>query len=453
MSYISHEDYKSLMSKFQANTPKAMLKEAVEEGNAFTAALAKTPKGGETVVGGKKIKDTSGYDDPTVKEDAGEGRLEKIARALKDNYGMTKQEVYDTLINKQDTEGPIAQAVVDKVFGMEERKPHRSVTGRGIKESGTGDAPIDKMSRKEMIEFLGTTEEEAKGMSDEELRDAVAEKNEDMKEGLHMPPLQATGPTVDVTEDENDKPNLRSPEEAAKVIAKKHPELATVTPWKSFQSQALNAVGQEMLAAGFNRTVISNLLSGYGYFEDWVPDYLDTLSAELKSKDTVKENSVIDAPFGVAHPGMKKQLAGPGLNLEKLTSDERKQLGEFVEAVKTTKKAIEELLKKASGKQVKVKEGGNTTDKILTTGTVSEDLESTVKAVERIEELVSNLIRNISASQTIAPVEKKGLASALRELKELVEDLGYDIEFGQAQAKHDLEKKAGEAAMGQYDPH
>jgi len=51
-----------------------------------------------------------------------------------------------------------------------------------LTESGTGDAPISKMSRKDMIDFLNTTEEKAKDMSDEELRDAVIEKNEDIKE-------------------------------------------------------------------------------------------------------------------------------------------------------------------------------------------------------------------------------------------------------------------------------
>jgi len=51
-----------------------------------------------------------------------------------------------------------------------------------LTESGTGDAPISKMSRKDMIDFLNTTEEKVKDMSDEELRDAVIEKNEDIKE-------------------------------------------------------------------------------------------------------------------------------------------------------------------------------------------------------------------------------------------------------------------------------
>ena len=53
-------------------------------------------------------------------------------------------------------------------------------------ESKTGDAPISKMSRKDMIDFLGTTEEKAKNMSDEELRDAVSDKNDDLREDYDM---------------------------------------------------------------------------------------------------------------------------------------------------------------------------------------------------------------------------------------------------------------------------
>lgn len=54
------------MSKF-ANTFLKTLKEE-KEGNAFTAKLAKTKKGGTFEIGGKKVKDTSNYDDHSVKE-------------------------------------------------------------------------------------------------------------------------------------------------------------------------------------------------------------------------------------------------------------------------------------------------------------------------------------------------------------------------------------------------
>ena len=54
------------MSKF-ANTFLSTLSEETE-GNAFTAKLAKTKKGHEFEINGKKVKDTSNYDDSSVKE-------------------------------------------------------------------------------------------------------------------------------------------------------------------------------------------------------------------------------------------------------------------------------------------------------------------------------------------------------------------------------------------------
>jgi len=47
---------------------KMRLMEEFQEGNAFTKALAQTPKGGKFKIGGKVAQDTSNYDDSTVKE-------------------------------------------------------------------------------------------------------------------------------------------------------------------------------------------------------------------------------------------------------------------------------------------------------------------------------------------------------------------------------------------------
>ena len=76
-----------------------------------------------------------------------------------------------------------------------------------------GDPTIDKMSRKDMIDFLGTTEEKAKDMSDEELRDAVADKNEDLKENVDNSLLD---------ELESEMENGKSYAEAISIVAAKH---------------------------------------------------------------------------------------------------------------------------------------------------------------------------------------------------------------------------------------
>ena len=64
MEYISHEDFKGMMNKLQASSPKGMLKEGIEEdemeeGNAFTGQLHTHKPGEKFKVGGKEYKDTA----------------------------------------------------------------------------------------------------------------------------------------------------------------------------------------------------------------------------------------------------------------------------------------------------------------------------------------------------------------------------------------------------------
>jgi hypothetical protein len=52
---------------------------------------------------------------------------------------------------------------------------------------------------------------------------------------------------------------------------------------KEFQNTAIDLAGNEMLNSGMSRTQVGNLLSGYGYFEDWLSDFISALNADLKS--------------------------------------------------------------------------------------------------------------------------------------------------------------------------
>lgn len=62
---------------------------------------------------------------------------------------------------------------------------------------------------------------------------------------------------------------------------------------------------------------------------------------------------------------------------------------------------------------------------------VEEVSQNTFMVVDRIEEIVSNLARNISTSSNIPTQEKIGLVQALKELKDLVEDLGVELEMNE----------------------
>jgi len=90
---------------------------------------------------------------------------------------------------------------------------------------------------------------------------------------------------------EAENPNLRSPEGVAELVANKYADkLIALRPnFKEFQNAALNFAGQEMLAGGMNKTAVSNLLSAYGYFEDWVPDFIDALDSELETQSMISK--------------------------------------------------------------------------------------------------------------------------------------------------------------------
>jgi hypothetical protein len=340
MSYISHEDYKDLMSKFQAGTPKAILKEAVEEGNAFTAALAKTPKGAKAKVGGKEIKDTSNYD--------------------------AKLEGYN---DQYEGAWPFREDA--------EEKPHRSATGRGMRESHP---------------------ENETWFND--FQDAI--KRMDMTHATHRYVMKALD-HVDPMKDYGDM-------EAASAA-------------KEFVSDLVDEFRQNSKDAWLEKEGL----------------HMPPLQATGQVIDTVEENSIIDAPFGVAQPGTKKQLGGPGLQLSNLNTDERKQLGEFVDAIKTTKKAIEELLKKASGKDMKVKEdmGGDRTDMVMTPSTMSEDKMDS-KEYEFVENHLDMKLHD--AFETVTDKIIKNLKAE-----------GVDEDLIEMFLKHEIEKIAQEAIMGQHD--
>lgn len=87
--------------------------------------------------------------------------------------------------------------------------------------------------------------------------------------------------------EENDGPNFRSPVDVATIVAGKHADKLNPlrSNFKEFQSAALQLAGEEMLAGGMPKTAIRNLLSGYGYFEDWIQDFIDALSDKLKTSE------------------------------------------------------------------------------------------------------------------------------------------------------------------------
>ena len=90
---------------------------------------------------------------------------------------------------------------------------------------------------------------------------------------------------------EAENPSLRSPKGTAEIVANKHAAelLPLRSDWKTFENAALNLAAQEMLAGGLSKVAVRNLLSGFGYFDDWAPDYLDALDDELKTQSMISK--------------------------------------------------------------------------------------------------------------------------------------------------------------------
>lgn len=213
MEYISHTDYTKMLNNFGKETPKEVLKEGVEEGNAFTAGLAKTKKGGEFKVDGKTVKDTSGYDNSSVKEysisdeypeswkmreggEAEHDRATAVAERLK-AQGMDEEAVHVYLVDDMDLDGATAQAVCDSVFGAKEGlnlpSPGMKATGQTIVAT-EGDqmnrfsvlSPSEREQLKEYINSMKTIKQEIKKLVEKAKGGAMEEEMGGNRTGLVM---------------------------------------------------------------------------------------------------------------------------------------------------------------------------------------------------------------------------------------------------------------------------
>jgi len=408
MSYISHEDYKDLMSKFQVGTSKSMLKEAVEEGNAFTAALAKTPKGGKAKIDGQEITDTSNYDDISMKEGS-EDKLDAVFNIMNDEMRLN---------NISEKEFNNAAKYLEKY---------------GTKLTQTGQSP-QSIAKTIIKKVQGIKEASSVKESNDEV-DSKLERIADLYRGNEVD-FETIEKIVKALESQGHEVNARYIQQYLSQHGVKIDEYGYADNYPGSWGYR---EGEEKPHRSATGRGIRETQKGKGVGLEKEGLHMSPLQATGQTIDTVEENSTMNAPFGVANPGTKKQLDGPGLQLSNLNTDERKQLGEFVDAVKTTKKAIEELLKKASGRDMKVKEdmGGDRTNLVMTPSTVSEtkmDPESYVSVESHLDKKLHDVFETV-VDKIIKNLEGEGIEGDLIEMF----------------LKHEIEKKAQEATMGQHD--
>lgn len=170
----------------------------------------------------------------------------------------------------------------DGEFWENEVKKLQEIAGVGPQDDGPEDD--DEEARKKKAKKAE--------MDDEEAENAEREIDEEAHaDGSHMRDPDTAAKTVAEKHGAELKPlydkyqaayeqyiqDIRSGKPNQQELSKVYNALV-----KEFQNDAINWCGHEMLEAGMNKVTVGNLLSGYGYFEDWLSDYITAIGKELK---------------------------------------------------------------------------------------------------------------------------------------------------------------------------
>jgi hypothetical protein len=173
-----------------------------KEGNAFTAGLAKTKKGGEFEVGGKKFKDRTNYD-ASLGENT-ENFLDQVYDILNDTMRANElsPEAFDRAAKYLEKHGEqltkvgqpaqeVADAIIRRVQGLDEYQFDQMYPD--------DPGPFENKDVDDMIKEFLVREDDVNWdrMDDEE-----AEENETdngIEEDINLPSSQPTGPSIEET--------------------------------------------------------------------------------------------------------------------------------------------------------------------------------------------------------------------------------------------------------------
>ncbi len=308
MEYISHEDYKKMLTDFGKEVPKAKLNEGLEkEGNAFTAGLAKTKKGGEFKVGGKSFKDRTNYDASVSEEldspyDGGADDLKAMARDAEGEakiLGHVKSDIYKVRTPKGE--------VIDLDFDLEK--------GDQVDDYG----------------YEGT----------------LVAYDDDYEYVLPVALVPMGGGDYDVTpyyEEFNTYP-LKKKGVQEYQFDQMYPD--DPGPFEGIEDKLKEFLAKE---------------------DDVNWDRMDDEEAEENETDNGIEEEEMEEDINLP----SSQPTGPSIKEKKsrlahLTSEERDQLKQYVETIKTVKEEIKKMVGKSD-----MEEGGDNTNLIMKPTTVSE---------------------------------------------------------------------------------
>jgi len=271
--------------------------------------------------------------------------------------------------------------------------------------------------------------------------------------------------------------NYEDPYTLAKAVAEAHPELQrfALEDRKMFQRAAFKYASELMKASGVSDTAQINLINGYAD-EDWPSDYISALGKELEGMEEGLHMPPLQAT-GASIQTVEETTneTNPPYGFSVLSPDERKQLKEYIDSMKTIKKEISSLLEKAGkghmmesdkagfakGGEIKnpkkahdskvpaatkakyhepnhkAKPGGNRTGLVMTK---SEMWENEGPGMEKMESALGGKLHTAFHQVTNMAIQK------------LVAD-GFDADQAIMFLQHEMEEKGKEAIMAQHDPH
>ena len=535
MSYISHVDYKKMMDGFKKGAPKKMLNEALDpvgkedsdidndgDVDKTDKYLAKRRQAvGKAIGKGRTMKEDDMEEGSESKEYDGSWGMSEEQEMEESHPGMDKwyedfenglqnlvkngymhknqyqyfRDALDHVDPMQDYgHMPAHDAAKQFVDDLRTKDQMDADDEQWKQEHGGYDAGGDDFNDGEFWENEVKKLQEIAGVGphDDGPEDDDEDEREKRRKKREMDDEEAENAERDLDE-EDEKLNLRAPEQAAKHIAKKYgaelkskydeyqksheeymqairkydstdPEFREITKAhnalvKAFQGNALGLARQEMEDAGEKPVVARNVAYGYSD-EDWPSEFVTALNKELKG---VAEGLHMPPLQATGQTIIANEDQAP-FGMSVLSPDERKQLKEFIESYKTIKKEIAALLEKA-GKDPKIIENVKKMDDEAVPAERPAHYNDPTKTPKHKP---SNLGGDrtglvMTKAEMWEGDEHESIESALGEklhsafnkvtqmaLKQIVAD-GFDPSQAVAFLKIEIEEKAKEAVLGQYD--
>jgi len=260
------------------------------------------------------------------------------------------------------------------------------------------------------------------------------------------------------TKEASDGSHMRDPAYAAKVVAQKHgKELKDLRDiydtrsdaepkvrnqaYKDYENAAISWCGHEMLEAGLKRVVVQNLLSGYGYFEDWAPDYLESLKDELGK---IEEGLNEENKYSKIIPALKARgikYGMPEKEIIKAIGEVMKELGyaqrEISYSLGYDEDFIPDLLHDLKRSEGDMEEGLH-----------MPPLQATGQTIQTVEE-VTNETNPPYGFSVLSPDERKQLAEYIKSVKTIKSEIAKLLEKAGKDGKIMESDKAGYVKGGE----